>query len=63
MNLKGKWETGSQNITVANVVEFIYTMSGVLVDQFYAWYVDNIHIVCKLCLRMLNQYVAHTKYL
>ena len=51
------WETKN---SYASFVEFIYITLGILIKQIYAKLVDNIHIVCKLCMRIANQYAWHT---
>ena len=60
INLKEKQDTGSRKTVLANFVEFIYTTSGILIEEFYSWFADNIHIVNQMCMRMLNHYVWHT---
>ena len=47
------WETKNSS---ASFVEFIYITFGILIEQIYAKLVDNIHIVCKLCMRIAKQY-------
>ena len=51
--LKSKIRDYEPKNAIASFVGFIYTL-GILIEQFYAWIVDNLHIVCKLCMKMLN---------